>query len=388
MTFLDEFGDGLEAAAAAERRRIERRRTVARVGGLGVLVAGLAVGGFVVAAGGDDESEPALDGERLPVPGEVTTTSDPELFEPADVPPSTRPGDESDSADDSRSPTAPLDALGDDGEKVESDQGAVTGPSSETAGSTDPTDDVSTGSPTANPGPSASTTSIGPGDSDVAGGAPPTTTEPATPPTDAPTTTTTSAPSTAGTTTTTTDAPPDAPCAPASALTADQLDPAGAAPVSWSDGVTLTALTTSGEIGTPIVRRGAIGVDGGRYDFQIDLMPAAQGDPTTEAVTVRFDQPACEIELGIAMLETDEFDGLDESFEWTAMGLDDAVVGTGVRSAGDTDEIGGVRRFALPLDAPAAQLTVRPVAYGAGTEPTASPNNSDFGLAELVIGPG
>ncbi|MEM9042754.1 MAG: hypothetical protein AAGD33_22955, partial [Actinomycetota bacterium] len=334
------------------------------------------------------DPEPALDGQRLPVPGEVTTTSDPELFEPDDVPPSTRPGDER-GADDSRSPSTTGDALADDRD-AEREGDAATAPSSESTGSTDSTDSTGEASNTTTTGPGTSTpTTAGEaGDLDSTAAAPPTTDDPPAPPADAttvPISTTTSAPPTAATTTTTTEATPDATCAPATELTADQLDPAGATTVSWSGGTTLTALTTAGEVGTPIVRRGAIGVDGGRYDFQIDLMPAADGEPTTESLTVRFDQPACEIELGIAMLETDEFDGLDESFEWTAVGLDGTVVSTGVRSAGDADELGGVRRFALPLDAPAAQLTLRPVAYGAGAEPTASPNNSDFGLAELVV---
>ena len=203
--------------------------------------------------------------------------------------------------------------------------------------------------------------------------APPTTA----PPTTAPSTTTpsTTAPSTTAPTTTSTPPPERV-----------ELTPSDRVGSAWGDQVVITALDAAGsavELGT---NRNAFGPSSGRYHYQLDY------DPTTdrsEAVLLDFAIPVSDVVVELRHLETDEWQGMDETGVWTAIAQDGSVIGSGLidPELATNGPTAGDKRFALDLAGPVSQLRIEATAYDHGLGNGRTSNNSDFALVGLAYTP-
>ncbi|MEM9747691.1 MAG: hypothetical protein AAF945_13425 [Actinomycetota bacterium] len=145
--------------------------------------------------------------------------------------------------------------------------------------------------------------------------------------------------------------------------------------------VDLVARSIDGSVVTTSSRRGGVGVDGGRYDFQIDH-DAVTG--RSESLDVHFDDPVDDVAVTLTMLELDEWRGLQETGRWTAFGADGSVVGQGTidpRAIGSTSS---TSTFDLVTSAPVSSVALEATAYGNGVGTDRFDNNSDFALVAVA----
>ncbi len=163
----------------------------------------------------------------------------------------------------------------------------------------------------------------------------------------------------------------------------------GPGPLTWVPGLTLTARSADGQTAEVKVRNGmTLGVAGGRYQFQIDYMPDLGA---SEQLVLHFEAPICGLQLSVAHMARNEYEGLDETLSWVARDDDGSVLATGSAGPGSEQETRPelIQPSTIVIDIPTGTTVVELGAapYGPGPDAIAGPNNSDWALVGVSTAP-
>ena len=132
-----------------------------------------------------------------------------------------------------------------------------------------------------------------------------------------------------------------------------------------------------------VKKSGGYGVNGGRYDFQIDYNPQTG---SSEVMAVDFVKSVEDIVLTLHMMEEGEWKGYDETGFWEAFDRGGNKIGYGVlspetgRSGSDSD----IHMFEINVDgARIDRLQISATEYGDETGTSRLDNNSDFQILDI-----
>lgn len=151
----------------------------------------------------------------------------------------------------------------------------------------------------------------------------------------------------------------------------------------WSQEVTISGLSATGETGIVTYARDGFAVDGNRYDFQIDYDPISG---TSEQIILDFEYPVSSAQLEIGLMSTEEWNGLNETGRWIAYDEVGAEIADGILDP-DLGISLGSNNYSFEIDGlpnTFSQLTIEATAYGNGSGGDRTSNNSDFNLRELT----
>ena len=177
-----------------------------------------------------------------------------------------------------------------------------------------------------------------------------------------------------------TDAPPPPQTyTPVSLEAGPALEGGGARP--WGDHATVSAFEYDGSPGQVFHNADGIGVDGGRFDMQIDWDGASQ---SSEALVLAFANGARDITLELGRMNPSEFSGQPETGRWEAYGESGGLLGSGRIDPGDGTSLGGgIYEIEVAYAGLIHELRIEATGYGNGAFATKTGDNSDFSLRGL-----
>jgi hypothetical protein len=153
-------------------------------------------------------------------------------------------------------------------------------------------------------------------------------------------------------------------------------------PQQWGVDVTIAALTANGSAAVITHSTDGFGVEGGRFDTQIDHIPSSN---TSEQFTLEFNDAVSDVILRFGRMNPDE----GETGAWTAFDAGGGKVASGVLDPASGAKI-ATWTYDIPIDAAGqsfTELLLTATGYNGGVSGAPSGDSSDFAIKELTYTP-
>ncbi len=160
----------------------------------------------------------------------------------------------------------------------------------------------------------------------------------------------------------------------------------GTDPLAWGSCAELAAFSASGTPTAITLRKGRVGVQGNRSNTQLDYDP---GTNTSEKLEIDFNQFVGQVSFTLGNLETNEWEGADETGTWALLDASGNVLSQGIISpTSGTTQGSSVYTFSTSYSGGTpTKLVLEATAYDSGNGPNRTDNNSDYSLISVAYTP-